>query len=73
MVSIIIPTFNDSEHLIKTIASCLVQNTDTEIIVVNDASTKPISENVLNFMAVVGVHYMVHLENKGLAESRIRE
>ena len=70
MISIIIPTYNDSENLVKTIASCLVQNSQAEIIVVNDASIKPIKRDVHFFMDSIGVVYLSHKENKGLAEAR---
>lgn len=70
MVSIIIPTYNDSEHLIKTVASCLVQDVDCEIVVVNDASTKPIPDNVFDFLFIVGAVYTSNPVNVGLAQSR---
>ncbi len=42
LVSIIIPTYNRYDHLIHAIRSCLNQTySNTEIIVVNDASTDP--------------------------------
>lgn len=67
MISIIIPTYNDSDKLKKTIASCLVQNVDTQIIVVNDCSTQPLP---LDFIFLCGCDYVINDTNKGLAESR---
>lgn len=69
-VSIIIPVYNDSEYLIKTVASCLVQDVDAEIIVVADAPTKPIEPNVYGFMACCGVSVVHQVENRGLADAR---
>lgn len=69
MISVIIPTYNDSNDLIKTIASCLVQDYPVEIIVVDDCSTKLFNPIAMNMVSLFG--RMIHLsKNVGLAEAR---
>lgn len=70
MISIIIPTYNDSEHLVKTIASCLVQDIQPEIIVVDDCSTKLYLPEIDEFIHIAINEYIINSKNIGLAESR---
>jgi glycosyltransferase involved in cell wall biosynthesis len=69
MISIIITTYNDSEHLIKTIASCLIQDIKPEIIIVDDCSTNPIKGKIMDFIHTC-CKFIRNEENIGLAESR---
>jgi teichuronic acid biosynthesis glycosyltransferase TuaG len=69
MISIIIPTYNDSENLVKTIASCLVQDVESELIVVDDCSTKRIDDTTMNFIQSFCT-FIVTEHNLGLAEAR---
>jgi len=69
MISVIIPTYNDSEFLFRTIASCLVQDEDIEIIVVDDCSTRPIMPTSLSIIDTF-CSYIKRNENGGLAEAR---
>lgn len=70
MVSIIIPTYNDSGHLAKTIASCIVQDIEPEVIVVDDFSQTPIHGSVWHVLSSVGGTYIRNKVNVGLAETR---
>jgi glycosyltransferase involved in cell wall biosynthesis len=69
MLSIIITTFNDSEELVQTIASCLIQDVKPEIIVVDDASTKPMDDVTRQFVQLFCT-FIVNEHNLGLAEAR---
>lgn len=70
MISVIIPTYNDWVWLVKTVSSCMVQDINTEIIVVDDCSTNPISDWTVNFLDSLRVQIVRHKTNKGLAEAR---
>ena len=70
MVSIIICTYNDSQYLPRAIESCLLQNVDKEIIVVDDCSTVPIIHKVLELIDSNGIRLIRHPENRGLSAAR---
>jgi glycosyltransferase involved in cell wall biosynthesis len=69
-VSIIIPFHNDSEYLIKALASCLLQDVPIEIIVIDDGSTKLPDVETFKFIFAVAHQYVVQKENIGLAATR---
>jgi len=70
LIAIVITTYNDSEYLTKTVASCLVQDIEAQIVVVDDCSTKKMSDTTINFLYAAGCHVLWHNKNKGLAEAR---
>jgi len=70
MVSIILCTFNDSHFLPKAINSCLQQNMDKELILVDDCSTKPLIPEVKELIAQHGIKLIRHDKNGGLSASR---
>jgi glycosyltransferase involved in cell wall biosynthesis len=70
LVSVVITTYNDSQYLIKTVASCLVQDVDAQIVVVDDCSAEKMSDTTMNFLYAAGCHVLWHNKNKGLAEAR---
>lgn len=69
-VSIICCTYNDSHFLKKCLPSCLKQNMDKEIIIVDDASSKPLDPFVTEFIAQHGAKYIRHDKNMGLSGAR---
>jgi glycosyltransferase involved in cell wall biosynthesis len=68
MISIIIPTYNDAKYLTKTIASCLVQDIQPEIIVVDDYSENEFEVSGLLLMRCCKL--IRNKKNLGLAEAR---
>lgn len=70
MISIIIPYYNDSKYLPKTLGSCLIQDTPVEIIVINDNSIILASAIIRMLIDAISDQYIVNLDNVGLAESR---
>lgn len=50
MISIIITTYNDSEFLFRSLTSCVMQEVEKEIILVDDCSTVSFSENLIEFI-----------------------
>lgn len=70
MISIVICTYNDSEFLADAIMSCLCQNVEREIIVVDDCSTKPIVPEVITIINDYKIKYIKHDKNAGLSQAR---
>jgi len=71
MITVILPTYNDSELLPKTISSCLGQPCIREIIVINDASTKEICRNTMEYIRMNNMCILINNEiNYGLAGAR---
>ena len=70
MVSIIMCTFNDSHFLPKAISSCLEQDIDKELILVDDASTKPLDPTVQLMIGQFNIKYIKHTTNQGLSAAR---
>ncbi|MDY6937654.1 MAG: glycosyltransferase [Cyanobacteriota bacterium] len=70
-VSVVIPCYNGGEYLLEAIASVQrCQEKVYEIIIVNDASTEPLTRKVLNYLRERNYHIIDLSENKGLAEAR---
>ena len=68
LVSIIIPCFNSGKTVEKAIASATAQTwSDLEVIVINDGSTDPYTNNILNKLKNVTV---IHQNNEGLPSAR---
>jgi glycosyltransferase involved in cell wall biosynthesis len=70
MISIVICTYNDSQYLPRAIESCLIQNVDKEIIVVDDCSTIPIIPEAMELIRNNKIQLIRHLENRGLSAAR---
>src|SRR4030042_1921798 len=69
MVSVIIAAYNYFDILHKAIISCLLQNINTEIIVINDASTEKIPETTM-YLINLYCRYFINEHNQGLASTR---
>ena len=69
-VTIIVPTYNDSQFLVKALPSCLEQDVEKEIIVVDDCSSKPLDPAVQDIIISHGMKYIRHERNQGLSASR---
>ena len=67
-VSIVVPAYNSSATIVKTIESCLAQKySDVEIIVVNDGSSDKTAEILDSFGERIKT---IHQKNGGLAHAR---
>lgn len=70
-VSVIIPTFNRSEKVVRAVSSVLTQSfKDFEIIVVDDGSTDNTHEALSEYMSKI--HYIQHPDNMGVSAARNR-
>jgi glycosyltransferase involved in cell wall biosynthesis len=69
-VSIILPTYNDGHFLANAISSCMNQCPDVEVIIIDDASTTPLPEDVTRRIDDKHIRYIRHETNKGLAAAR---
>lgn len=69
-VTIVLPTFNDSHFLVKAIPSCLQQEVEKEIIIVDDGSSKELDPTVALMIGQFGIKYIKHEKNGGLSASR---
>ena len=72
VVSIIVCTYNDSEFLYRALSSCLLQNIEKEIILVDDCSTKPFDQEALNLIIENkdAIRVIRHEKNMGLSAAR---
>lgn len=71
MVSVILCTYNDSDLLMPAIQSCLEQDIELEIVLVDDASTKKLEKGVEHFIRESDkVRYIRHERNQGLSAAR---
>ncbi|MBI4779134.1 glycosyltransferase family 2 protein [Candidatus Falkowbacteria bacterium] len=74
MISIIIPVYNQAEHLVNCLAGIKKQTYNNyEIIIVNDGSTDRVTEVIKKFKQIFG-HRLVYLEqeNRGASAARNR-
>ena len=70
-VSVIIPTFNRSEKVVRAVSSVLNQSfQDFEIILVDDGSTDNTHEALSKYMSAI--HYIKQPKNMGVSASRNR-
>ena len=70
LVSIIIPTFNRSQLLVRAITSVINQKyTNWELIIVDDGSTDETKEVVEKFQEVTKISYF-KIENSGVSAAR---
>jgi len=70
MVSIILTTYNDSEYLPKAISSCMEQDIEKEIILIDDASTKPFDPMAQLMIGQFGIKYFKKPKNEQLSAAR---
>lgn len=71
MVSIICCTYNDSNTLPRALRSCLYQDIEKEIIIVDDGSTVPLIEEVNDLIKDnKEIKLIRHKENGGLSKAR---
>lgn len=71
LVSIIIPTYNRSDTILRSINSVIYQTyTNIEIIVVDDASTDDDTHKVITSINDSRLHFIRNKKNLGVAESR---
>lgn len=71
MASIVLCTHNDSHLMMPALRSCLGQGPNTEVIVVDDASTVPIVDPIMEIIeANDNVVLHRHDKNKGLSAAR---
>ena len=72
MISIIIPTYNNSQQLISTIQSISKQSYDNiEIIIIDDASTDD-TKNQIEKLKNEKIKYYYNVDNLGTTQSRLR-
>lgn len=69
-VTIVLCTYNDSHFLTTAIPSCVSQDIDKEIILVDDCSSKPIEPSAQALISQHGIRHIRHDKNKGLSASR---
>ena len=69
-VSIIVCTYNDSHLLPKALKSCFEHDVEKEVILVDDASTKPFDPGAMELVKSLGVKYIRHDQNSGLSSAR---
>src|ERR1041385_1015897 len=69
-VSIVIPCYNYGKYVAEAVESCLRQSyTNVDVIVVDDGSTEPGTQDVLRTLARENV-VVLHQENMGLSRAR---
>ncbi|WP_254566307.1 glycosyltransferase [Oscillatoria sp. HE19RPO] len=69
-VSVIIPCYNQGEFVLEAIASVeSCQDPVYEILIVNDGSTSPVTQKVLNYLQEKG-YQVINQSNQGLAAAR---
>lgn len=71
MVSIIVCTYNDAHLITPAIRSCFEQDTEVDVIVVDDASTNPFPPKVKRILTTrKNIRYIKHNKNQGLSAAR---
>jgi len=70
MISIIIASYNDYDFLKKCLPSCLKQDIEKEIILVDDCPDIEVDQEILNFIEENSVIYIKNQKNMGLGGSR---
>jgi len=70
MISIVLTTYNDNHFLTTAIPSCINQNIEKEIILVDDCSHTPIAPAVQQLIDAHGIKVIRHDKNQGLSAAR---
>jgi glycosyltransferase involved in cell wall biosynthesis len=70
VVSIIVTTYNDHQYLIKALTSCLHQDIEKEVIVVDDHSSIKMSRDLLLFIRDNNIRLIGKDKNEGLSAAR---
>lgn len=70
MITIVACTYNDSDLLPTCLKSCIEQDVDKEIILVDDCSTMPMNAEVTKLVNAHGIKLIRHDQNMGLSASR---
>lgn len=70
MITIVLTTYNDSHFLNTAIPTCLLQDIEKEIILVDDCSTRMIDFDVHRLVEKHGIRFIRHSENQGLSAAR---
>jgi glycosyltransferase involved in cell wall biosynthesis len=69
-VAVIIPCFNDGTLVTEAVAS-VKEDEPVEVVVVDDCSTDPATQEVMDRLEREGVHVVRHPHNRGLGETRM--
>lgn len=69
-ISIVLCTYNDSHFLKNAIPSCIQQNINAEIILVDDCSIVPLNQEVQQLINQHSIKYIRKDKNAGLAAAR---
>lgn len=73
LVSIIMPSYNTAQYIVKSIESVLAQSyANWELIIVDDCSTDHTDEAVSGYLTDPRIHYIKNEKNSGAAVSRNR-
>lgn len=72
MISVVIPVYNGEKTVGRAVRSALVQDTDTEILVVDDCSTDGTKKALEPFVKRGEIRYIQNERNLGVAETRNR-
>lgn len=74
IISVLLPVYNTSpEHLTQAIDSILTQSfRDFELLIINDCSTEPHVEQIVQSYADPRIRYMRNKKNLGIAQTRNR-
>lgn len=72
LISVVIPVYNGAKYIEQCIESVVMQQCNTEIIVIDDASTDNIDETMENVMKKhhIPIIYIKNEQNIGVAETR---
>ena len=70
MISVVIPVYNGEKTICRAVDSALAQQTDIEVIVINDCSTDHTKEVLLPYVESGRIRYQENKENSGVAMSR---
>ena len=69
-VAVVIPCFNDGRLVTEAVAS-VREDEPVEVVVVDDCSTDPETQAVMDRLQAEGVHVVRHPVNRGLGETRM--
>lgn len=71
LVSVIMPCYNPTLHLVDSVKSVLMQTySNLELLIIDDASAKPVQEMIIEFLTDERVRFIQQSENQGVAVTR---